>query len=395
MGASLRVLIADDSRVMRKIFRGILEAMGISERDLFEAADGAEAMRLLADTRPEMDLVIADWELPGLDGLAFLKHVRGRSPHKEVPLVFCLGHGQRVVGTPDLEGTEFVERPFKDEVVQEKVRRLGDQVRARRLKEGSDVLKAVVSTAEVELPFLIRLPARVIEEFLKLSSRAKHPEGAILFQPGEGVDSLHVLTAGQVELFEADGKAVQTCQDGDCFGEFSFMLNQPSRVGARTKTPVEVASLSRTALGELVRRHPSMADYLSTLLGRRWKKHGTTRITRAEHELMGNLESMPFGDVIQLLNVTQKTGVLGLRSGELSGGIYFQGGEVVHAWVDQLKGEEAFFRLAALKKARFGFSSVPRKEPHTIEQPTMTLLMESMRRLDEAGGSEPPAPAAG
>ncbi|HLF94558.1 MAG TPA: DUF4388 domain-containing protein [Planctomycetota bacterium] len=390
MSASLRVLIADDSRVMRKIFRGILEAMGISERDIFEVADGAEAMRLLAENRPEVDLVIADWELPGLEGPAFLKHIRGRSPHKEVPLLFCLGHGQRVVGTPDLEGTEFIERPFKDETVQEKVRRLGDKVRARRLKEGSDVLKAVVSTAEVELPFLIRLPARVIEEFLKLSSRAKHPEGTALFQPGEGVDSLHVLTAGQVELFEADGKVVQTCQDGDCFGEFSFMLNQPSRVGARTKTPVEVASLSRAALGELVRRHPSMADYLSTLLGRRWKKHGTTRITRAEHELMGNLESMPFGDVIQLLNVTQKTGVLGLRSGELSGGIYFQGGEIVHAWVGELKGEEAFFQLSAWKKARFGFNSVPRKEPHSIEQPTMTLLMEAMRRLDEAGRAGPP-----
>jgi hypothetical protein len=74
--------------------------------------------------------------------------------------------------------------------------------------------------------------------------------------------------------------------------------------------------------------------------------------------------------------------------------MYFQGGEVTHAWVGDLKGEDAFFRMSAWTKARFGFNSVPRKEPHTVEQPTMTLLMEAMRRIDEAGGqSASPGPA--
>jgi CRP-like cAMP-binding protein len=384
----MRVLIADDSRVMRKIFRGALESMQIPEHDIFEAADGIEAVRVLKETRPEIDFVIADWDLTGMDGPAFHRHLRG--DRKEIPVLFCIARDQRVPSMDQLRGAEFIERPFRDEVFQEVVRRLASDVRAKRTQAGSDILRSVVSAAEVELPFLIRLPTRLIEEFLKLSVREKHPAGTPLLAPDEIVEYLHVLTSGQVELFEADGKVVQTCMDGDCYGEFSFMLNQPSKVGARAKTPIEVASLSRSALGELVRRHPSMADYLSTLMARRWKKTGTTRITRGENELMGSLESMPFADVIQLLHVTQKTGVLGLRDGESSGGLYFQGGEVVHAWISGLKGEEAFYRMSAWKKARFGFNSVPRQEPHTIEQPTMTLLMEAMRRLDEAEGKAAP-----
>jgi CRP-like cAMP-binding protein len=376
---------------MRKIFRTLLIGMEIPDEEIFEASDGSDALRALNEIRPEIDLVIADWELPGLDGHAFHRQLRGVPSPK--PVLFCIGREQRTPAMVALPGADFIERPFRDETAQDKVRRLGAEVKARRLQEGSDVLKQVVSSIEVDLPFLIRLPTRLIEEFLRLSTKAKHPAGTTLLRPDEIVDSLHVLTSGQVELFEGTGKVVQTCMDGDCFGEFSFMLNQPSKVGAKSKTPVEVASLSRTALGELVRRHPSMADYLSTLMARRWKSKGTTRITRAEGELMGSLESMPFADVIQLLHVTQKTGVLGLRDGDLSGGLYFRGGEVSHAWVGQVKGEEAFYQMATWKKARFGFNGIARREEEqSIEQPTMTLLMEAMRRMDEDGGKPPASP---
>jgi CheY-like chemotaxis protein len=383
----MRILVADDSRVMRKIYRGVLEGMGYPEGDVLEAADGTEAVRALAESRPEVDLVIADWDLPGLEGPSFLELLRGGTARKRTAVIFVIGRDQR--GTT-IEGADFIERPFRDEQLQEKLKGIAAEVNARKTKESADLLRTVVSSAEVELPFLIRLPSRLIEEFLGLSKRAKHPPGKELVRPDEVVESLHVLTAGEVELTGEGGKVEQTCMEGDCFCELSFMLNQPSKVGARAKTPIEVASLSRVALGELLRRHPTMADYLSTLMARRWKKTGTTRITRRESDLMGSLESMPFSDVVQLLNVTQKTGVLGFREGGLAGGIYFTGGEVTHAWLGELQGEEAFFKLATLKKARFGFNARARKEPQTVEQPTMTLLMEAMRRLDEGDRSAPP-----
>ena len=101
---------------------------------------------------------------------------------------------------------------------------------------------------------------------------------------------------------------------------------------------------------------------------------------------------MPFSNVVQLLNVTQKSGALNLKEGSLSGGLYFREGAVVHAWTGEMKGEAAFYHLAAWKKARFQFKSVPLQEPATITQSTMMLLMEAMRRLDEleSGANRPP-----
>jgi CRP-like cAMP-binding protein len=388
----MHVLVADDSRVMRKIFRHALEGMGHADSEILEAADGDETTQILARNRPEVDLVIADWDLPGLDGRSLLGHLPSTPAGKETPVLFCVSREHRV-SAEESPGIDFIERPFTDDVLQEKVRRLEELVRARRAKEGAEVLRTAVSAGDADLPFLIRLPSRLIEELLRLSTRLRHPAGAELLRPGQVVDSLHILTAGEVELVEEGGKVAQVCHDGDCFGELSFILNQPSRVGARARTPVEVASLTRHGLGEMVRRHPTMADYLSTLMSRRWKRTGTTRITRGEGELMGNLQSMPFADVVQLLHVTQKTGVLGLKDGAFSGGIYFHAGEVVHAWTETLKGDEAFYKMASWKRARFGFSSVPRKEPHTVEQPTMTLLMEAMRRLDEGSSGTAQGPA--
>ena len=62
------------------------------------------------------------------------------------------------------------------------------------------------------------------------------------------------------------------------------------------------------------------------------------------------------------------------------------------AWTGEMKGEAAFYHLAAWKKARFQFKSVPLQEPPTITQSTMMLLMEAMRRLDEleSGANRPP-----
>jgi hypothetical protein len=104
------------------------------------------------------------------------------------------------------------------------------------------------------------------------------------------------------------------------------------------------------------------------------------------------MDTMSFADLVQLLGSTRKTGVLGFRDGARSGAIYLEKGEAVHAWTDDLKGEDAFYALAGWKMARFAFTSIQRTEPRTLRIATMTLLMEAMRRLDsrEAAPSPPP-----
>ncbi len=66
-------LIVDDSRIIRKVARRIVEGLGF---EVDEAADGAEALAYCASVMP--DVVLLDWNMPVMDGLTFLRRLRAQ-----------------------------------------------------------------------------------------------------------------------------------------------------------------------------------------------------------------------------------------------------------------------------------------------------------------------------
>jgi CRP-like cAMP-binding protein len=89
------------------------------------------------------------------------------------------------------------------------------------------------------------------------------------------------------------------------------MTARPAGETVRAKSEVVVASVSKSDLSDVLRRHPRMADYLSSLLSRH-SKTMTARATTLSHaDFKGTLDVTPFADLIQLLGSTRKTGVLG------------------------------------------------------------------------------------
>ncbi|MBW8856749.1 MAG: response regulator, partial [Bradyrhizobium sp.] len=74
-------LVVDDSGVVRKIARRILEEMGFN---IIEAEDGAKALEACKTAMPEA--VLLDWNMPVMDGYEFLGHLR-RMPGGDAPKV--------------------------------------------------------------------------------------------------------------------------------------------------------------------------------------------------------------------------------------------------------------------------------------------------------------------
>jgi two-component system, chemotaxis family, chemotaxis protein CheY len=70
----MKILIADDSRVMRQIVTRTLRQAGFGDHDLVEAADGRQALDMAAEEKP--DLVISDWNMPELSGVEVLRKLR-------------------------------------------------------------------------------------------------------------------------------------------------------------------------------------------------------------------------------------------------------------------------------------------------------------------------------
>lgn len=78
-------LLVDDSSVIRKVARRILEDF---EFEVSEAEDGAQALEICRQTMP--DLIFLDWSMPGIDGVEFLAILRKDEVDGDKPkVVFC------------------------------------------------------------------------------------------------------------------------------------------------------------------------------------------------------------------------------------------------------------------------------------------------------------------
>lgn len=97
----------------------------------------------------------------------------------------------------------------------------------------------------------------------------------------------------------------------------------------------------------------------------------------------GSLKELPLPDIIQLVSVSGKTGVFVLQNGGERGEIYLDSGQIVHAQVGDLSGEDAVYELAIWPQGEFAFTAGKTAPATTIRKSNTNLLMEAARRIDE------------
>ena len=85
----MKILIADDSRVMRQIVIRTLRQAGYDGHDIVEAEDGADALSKIGSEQP--DLVLSDWNMPNMTGIECLQALR--SSGSSVPFGFVTSEG--------------------------------------------------------------------------------------------------------------------------------------------------------------------------------------------------------------------------------------------------------------------------------------------------------------
>jgi two-component system, chemotaxis family, chemotaxis protein CheY len=115
-------LVVDDSSVIRKIARRILEELGFQ---IVEAEDGEKALKACACELP--DAVLLDWNMPVMDGYEFLGHLR-RMPGGEKPkVVFCTTENgmDHIARALDAGANEYIMKPFDKDIVAAKFQEVG------------------------------------------------------------------------------------------------------------------------------------------------------------------------------------------------------------------------------------------------------------------------------
>lgn len=118
----IKVLIVDDSAVMRKIVERALRQAGLDLGEVVEAGNGAEA--LIAVRRGGgLDLILSDINMPVMDGLEFLRNLMAEDLAKGVPVMMITTEGSesRVVEALSAGARGYLRKPFTPEQVKERV----------------------------------------------------------------------------------------------------------------------------------------------------------------------------------------------------------------------------------------------------------------------------------
>ena len=115
-------LIVDDSRVIRKVARRILEDLGFQ---IQEAGDGEEALAHCRGAMP--DGVLLDWNMPVMNGIEFLRALRAEPGGDRPVVVFCTTENDlnHIVEAMNAGANEYIMKPFDGDIIEAKFSEVG------------------------------------------------------------------------------------------------------------------------------------------------------------------------------------------------------------------------------------------------------------------------------
>ncbi|MBX2860949.1 MAG: response regulator [Vampirovibrio sp.] len=120
---SAKVLIVDDSAVMRKVIIGILTRMGVESDSISQAEDGVQAVKAVSDGG-NFDLILMDWNMPNMLGIDAVKTIRGNGD--KTPILMCTTEGekQNVVTAIQAGANNYLVKPFNEKDLREKLEQM-------------------------------------------------------------------------------------------------------------------------------------------------------------------------------------------------------------------------------------------------------------------------------
>ena len=115
-----KVLVVDDSAVMRQIIKKNLKELGFSE--LSEAENGAAGLKKASEE--PVDLIVSDWNMPNMTGLEFLKAVRADASLKGIAFIMVTSEAdkEKIMEAVQAGVNQYIVKPFNAMQLEEKIK---------------------------------------------------------------------------------------------------------------------------------------------------------------------------------------------------------------------------------------------------------------------------------
>jgi two-component system chemotaxis response regulator CheY len=115
----MRVLVVDDSSIIRRVVEQILEVLG---HESVPAADGADALETLRTT-DGIQLILLDWNMPEMSGIEFLRTVKADPDLEEIPVIMLTTESERrkMIEAIEAGAKHYLTKPFQPETLATKI----------------------------------------------------------------------------------------------------------------------------------------------------------------------------------------------------------------------------------------------------------------------------------
>ena len=125
---SIKILVVDDFPTMRRIIKNLLKDLGFENVD--EAEDGVMGLEKLRNNN--FDLVVSDWNMPNMDGLAMLKVIRADANLSKLPVLMVTAEAKKenIIAAAQAGASGYVVKPFTAAVLEEKLNKIFEKLNA-------------------------------------------------------------------------------------------------------------------------------------------------------------------------------------------------------------------------------------------------------------------------
>ncbi|RMD78620.1 MAG: chemotaxis protein CheY [Gammaproteobacteria bacterium] len=128
MDTNMKILVVDDFSTMRRIIKNLLKELGF--KHIEEADDGSTALPKLREG--DFDLLITDWNMPGMQGIDLLKAVRADPKLARLPVLMVTAESKReqIVEAAQAGVNGYIVKPFTAATLKEKLERIFERLAA-------------------------------------------------------------------------------------------------------------------------------------------------------------------------------------------------------------------------------------------------------------------------
>ncbi|WP_435274260.1 chemotaxis response regulator CheY [Psychrobium sp. nBUS_13] len=126
MDKNMKILVVDDFSTMRRIIKNLLRDLGLTNTQ--EADDGQTALPMLKEG--DFDFVVTDWNMPGMQGIDLLKHIRADENLKHLPVLMVTAEAKReqIIAAAQAGVNGYIVKPFTAGTLKEKLDKIFQRI---------------------------------------------------------------------------------------------------------------------------------------------------------------------------------------------------------------------------------------------------------------------------